>query len=374
MTDSIYLDHNATTTPREEALVAIRDALAMTGNASSVHRNGRLARRVIEDARDDVADLINADPNDLIFTGGGTEANNLALQGAPVDHVLVSAIEHPSVLQANAGAVILPVDENGLVDLAALDQKLAALEGRALVSVMCANNETGVLQPVSDVVKIAKDHGALVHCDAVQGAGKVALDASSLDVDLLTLSSHKIGGPQGVGALLVKAGLDIEARILGGGQERRKRAGTENVAGIAGFGAAAKASLNGFSEMAGLARLRDDLISGIRKLASTRIYGEAAPRLPNTICLSMPGVTAETQLMAFDLAGVCVSAGSACSSGKVEPSHVLAAMGVADEEALTAIRVSLGWTTTQADIKRFVEVWGTIFAKAGAGQSPAMVG
>jgi len=374
MTDTVYLDHNATTSVRPAALAAVCDALSLTGNASSIHRNGRLARRLVEDARDAVAALVQANPNDLLFTGCGTEANNLALQGSAVDHRFVSSVEHPSVLQACEQATNLAVDSNGVVDLEALDQMLAAADGRSLVSVMLANNETGVIQPVADVVRIARQHGALVHCDAVQAAGKIAVDMGALGVDMMSLSAHKLGGPQGVGALLVRAGLDITAQLRGGGQELRKRAGTENVAGIAGFGAAAMAAKQNLAQMATLSQWRDRLIDGVRHRAQVQVYGEAATRLPNTICLSMPGVTAETQLMAFDLAGICVSAGSACSSGKIEASHVLSAMGVSDEEALSAIRVSLGWDSQKSDVDRFVDAWAAIYNKAGAGYQRAMAG
>ncbi len=374
MNDTVYLDHNATTTIRPAAVTAITNALSLVGNPSSVHRNGRLARRIVEDARDEVAVLVGADANDVVFTGCGTEANNLALQGAPVSHWLVSAIEHPSALQAVEHIPLVPVDASGIVDSASLGELLGRMEGPVLVSIMLANNETGVIQPIEHLVEVAKSHGALVHCDAVQAVGKIPVDMARLGVDLLSLSAHKIGGPQGVGALIVKPGIDLVAQQLGGGQERRKRAGTENVAGIAGFGAAAKAALEGLDTMADLRQLRDQLISGVRRLASTQVYGEMSPRLPNTVCLAMPGVPAETQLMAFDLAGVCVSSGSACSSGKVEPSHVLAAMGVDDEEALTAIRVSLGWDTVGSDVERFIEVWGSIFAKTGVGGNRALVG
>lgn len=374
MTDTVYLDHNATTRLRPEALSVVSDMLAMTGNASSVHRNGRLARRAIEDARDQVGALVNANPNDVLFTGGGTEANNLALRGYNADLNLISAIEHPSVLQACDKFKSIPVNEEGVVDLTELDKMLSDADGRVLISVMLANNETGVIQPVSEIVRVAKTHAALVHCDAVQGAGKISVDMGELGVDMMSLSSHKIGGPQGVGALIVKAGLDLEAQLRGGGQEKRKRAGTENVAGIAGFGTAAGSALKKLDAMTHLVMLRDQIISGVRNLVSVRVYGEAAERLPNTVCLSMPGVTAETQLMAFDLAGVCVSAGSACSSGKIEPSHVLAAMGVDDNEALSAIRVSLGWDNTSADVEQFVDAWGAIYVKAGARQNRAMAG
>lgn len=374
MNNPIYLDHNATTAVRSAVIDAVCDALALTGNASSIHRNGRMARRVIEDARDDVAALVGANPNDVLFTGCGTEANNLAIRGVACTQRFVSAIEHPSILQASDGLVAIPVDGNGVIDLDALDQLLNGISGPALVSVMLANNETGVIQPVGEVVRIAKAHGALVHCDAIQGAGKIPIDMPALGVDLMSLSAHKMGGPQGVGALIVKAGLDLQPIVLGGGQERRKRAGTENVAGIAGFGAAAREAYQGLSQMAEIAAWRDRLISGVRNRASARVFGESAERLPNTVCISMPSVTAETQLMAFDLAGICVSSGSACSSGKVEASHVLSAMGVDDQEALTAIRVSFGWNSDESDVDRFIDAWGSVFAKAGAGSAQAMTG
>ena len=374
MNDPVYLDHNATTTVRPAAIEAVCDALALTGNASSVHRHGRLARRFIEDARDDVGRLVGANPNDVLFTGCGTESNNLALLGAKCENLFVSAIEHPSVLAVSDRAQIIAVDADGIIDLEALDRLLSTANGPSLVSVMLANNETGVIQPVSEVVRVAKERNALVHCDAIQGAGKIDVDMASLGVDMMSLSAHKIGGPQGAGALIVKAGLDISPLIRGGGQERRKRAGTENVAGIAGFGAAAREAIIGLDQMATLSDWRDQLIAGVRNRVSARVFGEAVERLPNTVCIAMPGVTAETQLMAFDLAGISVSSGSACSSGKVEVSHVLSAMGTSDDEALTAVRVSLGWNSSPGDVDRFVDAWGTIFAKTGAQSARAMTG
>ena len=374
MSDSIYLDHNATTTVRPVAIDAVRDALMLTGNPSSVHRHGRLARRMIEDARDDIGHLVGANPNDILFTGCGTEANNLALRGAPVDNYYVSATEHHAVLMANEKSQSIAVDDDGLVDLEALDRLLSAASGRSLVSIMLANNETGVILPISEVVRIAKEHDALVHCDAVQGAGKMAIDMAALGLDLMSLSAHKLGGPQGVGALIAKAGLDIAPILRGGGQERRMRAGTENVAGIAGFGAAAREATDGLDQMAQLSKWRDQLIANIRRLAPVRVFGEASERLANTVCISMPGVSAETQLMAFDLAGISVSSGSACSSGKIEASHVLAAMGVDDEEALSAVRVSFGWNSEAEDGQKFVDAWAKIYAKTGAMPAQAMAG
>jgi cysteine desulfurase len=353
--DPVYLDHNATTPMRPEAVAAVADANATCGNASSVHAWGRRARARIEDARESVAALAGARPEWVIFTSGGSEANNLALRGI-AGKIYASAIEHPSVLKARDDIVEIAVDADGWVRLDALP------ENAALVSVMLANNETGVSQPVARLSEIAKSRGALVHCDAVQAAGRIAFEMEWLGVDMLTLSAHKIGGPQGIGALIVKDGVHLDALVRGGGQERGLRAGTENVAAIAGFGAAATVARADLAQAQSLHRLRNRLESEIRAVApSAVVFGAGKPRLPNTSCIAMPGVSAETQLMAFDLAGIMVSAGSACSSGKVAKSHVLAAMGVADDVAETAIRVSLGWTTTEADIARFVMAWRDLY-------------
>jgi cysteine desulfurase len=374
MKDLVYLDHNATTTVRPAAIDAVCDALNLTGNPSSVHSHGRLARRVIEDARDNIGNLVGANPNDVLFTGCGTEANNLALRGTLAENYFVSTTEHPSILMANDKAKAIAVDTEGLIDIDALDALLSVANGKSLISVMLANNETGVIQPISEVVRIAKQYDALVHCDAIQGAGKIPVDMSCLGLDLMSLSAHKIGGPQGVGALIARAGLDMAPILRGGGQERRMRAGTENVAGIAGFGVAALEAYSGLGHMDSLSTLRNQMISGIRRYASVRVFGEAASRLPNTACIAMPGVSAEIQLIAFDLLGVSISSGSACSSGKVESSHVLAAMGVGADEALTAIRVSLGWSNTPKDVDNFINAWATIFSKSQAQPVQAMVG
>jgi cysteine desulfurase len=266
----------------------------------------------------------------------------------------------------DSGAVILPVDADGVVDLEALESALRDAGKPALVSVMRANNETGVLQPVAEVVAIAHRHGALVHCDAVQAAGKIPFDMTALGVDLASFSAHKLGGPQGVGALVLRQDMPLDAQNIGGGQERGRRSGTENVAGIAGFGAAVRAAHAGLASYARIAELRDELERRTAVLAQDRrVLGAGAPRLPNTSNLTMPGVKAETQVMALDLEGVAVSAGSACSSGKVSASHVIEAMGVPEDEALTAIRVSLGWSSTAAEVDRFVEAWRTVFERCG---------
>lgn len=352
-----YLDHNATTPVRPEAADAVARALTQHGNASSVHRFGRLVRHTLDEAREAVASLVGAAPANVVFTSGGTEANNQALQGFD-GPVLVSAVEHDSVLGARADARIVEVDADGALSLESLREILARDDGPALVSVMLANNETGVLQPLRDVVGLAREHGALVHCDAVQAVGKIRVSFEDLGVDMMSLSAHKLGGPQGVGALVVRDGLDPEPLLRGGGQERRRRAGTENVAGIAGFGAAARVAQDSPESIARLAGLRDDLEIRLQTAASdVVVHGVHAARLPNTSCIGLPGMTAELQVMQLDLAGVAVSAGSACSSGKVAPSHVLRAMGQDDAAAQSAIRVSLGWNSHAQDVDRFVDAW-----------------
>jgi len=371
MKNPVYMDHNATTAVRPEARDAVALALALTGNPSSVHGSGRTARRLVEDARDAVAALVGAEPAWVVFTSGGTEANNLALRVLPKRApILCSAVEHASVLSVMDGIVEIPVDGDGVVDLGALEALLAGEDTPALVSVMLANNETGVLQPVADVAALAHEHGALIHCDAVQAAGKMAIDFRTLGCDLMSLSAHKIGGPSGVGALVVTSGVEGDLALIpmlrGGGQERGRRAGTENVPGIAGFGAAARAAREGLTDFARLGRWRERIENRLRQRADSRVYGFGAPRLANTSCLTMPGVEAETQVIQLDLAGVAVSAGAACSSGKVEPSRVLAAMGVDANEAATAIRVSLGWNTTEDDADKFVEAWIQVYGQAQA--------
>jgi cysteine desulfurase len=356
---SVYLDHNATSPLRPGAFDAMVEALKLGGNPSSVHNTGRAARALIEKARRQVAALVGALPAEIVFTSGGTEANNLVLKGAGRRRVLVSAVEHDSVLKARACEVV-PVDGDGVVDLAALERLLAGAPEPALVSVMFANNETGVLQPVAEVVRLARRAGALVHCDAVQGVGKQPVDLHGLGVDYLSLSAHKFGGPTGVGALAVRAGAPFETDRKGGGQESNRRAGTENVSGIAGFGAAAEAATDGLD----VAKLRDRLEAELGKIAPQAVvYGASVPRLANTTCISMPGVRAETQVMALDLAGVCVSAGAACSSGKVNRSAVLTAMGIEPSDAETALRISSGWSTVPEDIDRLIAAWRDLYIR-----------
>lgn len=367
---SIYLDHNATTLVRPSVVAAMAEVMTAPTNASSVHAPGRAAREKLETARAQVAALVGANPRNVIFTSGGTEADNLALRGFGKRRLLVSAVEHGAVLAPSLlidpEAEILEVDSDGRVDLEDLDRKLAAIDGPALVSVMLANNETGVLEPVKDVAERAHKFDALVHCDAVQGAGKIPIDIEELGVDALSLSAHKIGGPQGIGALILRQDRPLDAQVVGGGQEKGRRSGTENVAGAVGFGIAAAEALAGLSHMAELAKLRDDLERRTGAIAPARkVYSEKVARLPNTSCLTMPGVQSQTQVMAFDLEGIAISAGSACSSGKVAASHVLEAMNVPSDEAMTAIRVSLGWNSTAADVDAFVAAWERIYRRSG---------
>jgi cysteine desulfurase len=357
-----YLDDNATAPLKPAVIDAVAAALGRVGNPSSVHQAGRAARRALEDARAAVAALVGAPPEAVLFTSGGTEANNQAVASGDGPK-LVSAIEHDSVLAAAPEAVRLPVDAAGRVDLER-SAKLLAAGAPTLIAVMLANNETGVIQPVAEIVRLAQRHGARVHCDAVQAAGKTAVDMAALGVDTLALSAHKLGGPQGVGALVLAHGMAPPSLLRGGGQERRLRPGTENLPGIVGFGRAAELALEERDMASRVATLRNRLEAEILVLApAAAVHGRTAPRLPNTSCIGMPGVSNQTQLIAFDLAGIAVSTGAACSSGKVGPSHVLAAMGVAPDAAASAIRVSLGWATTAEDVDRLVAAWGDLYAR-----------
>jgi cysteine desulfurase len=375
MPERVYLDWNATAPLRPEARAAMVAALDCAGNPSSVHNEGRAARRLVEEARERVAGLVGAAPNLVTFTSGGTEANMLALSPAletagskaRFDRLLVSAVEHPSVRAGGRfapGAVEeVPVTEQGVIDLAALAHRLAALTGqghRVLVSIMAANNETGVVQPISEAAEIVHQAGGLLHVDAVQATGRIPCNISDLKADLLTVSAHKLGGPQGAGALIRRdQALRPAALNKGGGQERGLRAGTENVTAIAGFGAAAEAAGRMLAADAShLTGLRQRLEAGLRAATpEVVIFGAEVERVPNTTLFALPGVQAETAVIAFDLDGVALSSGAACSSGKVQASHVLAAMGVSSELARGGLRVSLGWTTTDSDVDRFLNAW-----------------
>lgn len=373
-----YLDHNATSPVRPAVSAAVARALALPGNPSSVHAEGRAARAAVEDARERLGRLVGAAPARVVFTSGGTEAANAVLSGAlrrrgtpAPTRLLIGATEHPCVAAGHRfpaeATETLPVLASGLLDLAALEARLAALrDAVVLVSVHAANNETGVVQPLAEIVALARAHGrALVHSDAVQAVGKVPLDFSALGLDALTLSGHKFAAPKGVGALVLREDASLDAAFVrGGGQEGRRRCGTENLPGLVGMGAAAEiARLGRDAESLRLAALRDAAEEGVRARAPDAVvFGGHAARLPNTLSFAVPGLDAPTALIAFDLAGIAVSSGSACSSGRVARSPVLAAMGVSPALAAGALRVSLGWNTGEGDIARFLDAFERVVA------------
>lgn len=374
-----FLDHNSTAPLRPEVRVAVLAAMTC-GNPSSVHREGRLARAGVERARDQVAALVGGAPEGVVFTGSGSEANAAVLRpgalltasGRPVVHLLVGAAEHVSVLRGHgfpADSVdVVGVDAAGRVDLRHLSGLLSARPERATaVSVQVANGETGVVQPLAEVAALARSRDAAWHADAVQAAGRLPLRLDDLGADALTLSAHKLGGPMGVGALVFRPGRigPAAAFVRGGGQERGLRSGTENVPGIVGFGVAALVAGSDVDREAGrLERLRDRAEAAVLRLApGAVVFGEGAPRLANTLAFAVPGLRAETALMALDLDGVAVSSGSACSSGKVGRSHVLAAMGVPASLAAGAIRVSFGWDSSEEDVNRFADAFETMLQR-----------
>lgn len=368
MTKSIYLDFNATGIPTGGVLKAVDGYLQNTGNPSSVHHRGREARGFVDDAREAVAALVGVRSSAVIFTSGGTEANNQVLRALNAKTLIISAIEHDSTIGAAyaSGKEVfeIPVTSGGVVDLEALKTALAKAEAPVIVSVMMANNETGVIQPIKEIVKIAQGAGALVHTDAIQAAGRVPIDFNDLGVDMMTLSGHKLNGLSGVGALIFKPCVKINPLILGGGQEFGWRSGTENVPGIVAFGAAAMEAKSNLKNSSDIKHLRDELEAGILMMCrEMKVFGAVEERIYNTSCLAMPGVRSETQVMAFDLEGICISSGAACSSGKVRTSHVLTAMGVDKGIADCAIRVSLGWTTTSEDIAHFIMVWEGLYER-----------
>lgn len=362
-----YLDHNASAPLRPEALAAIGEALSACGNPSSVHGPGRAARARLETARRTIASLMTARAGDVIFTSGGTEANNLAIaaaRAAGVRRIIHAAFEHDAVT-APAAASGLPVEiwpvlSTGVVDMAWLEARLAGQdsEERLLVALMAANNETGVIQPVAEAGRLVREAGHLFHVDAVQIAGKAAFDFAGSLAHFAALSAHKCGGPMGVGALIAACDAGVSAQIRGGGQESYRRAGTENLPGIAGFAAALEAALSDDSEPARIAAIRDRLEARLSDArAGVTIWGADAPRLPGTSCLSAPGWMSEIQVIAMDLAGFAVSAGAACSSGKVRRSKVLDAMGAGEAHAQSALRVSFGWSSTQDEAEAFAAAY-----------------
>ncbi len=368
----IYADYNATAPPRPEAKAAMAAALELTGNPSSVHAEGRRARALLENARETVAGAIGACRDDIAFTSGGTEAVALALRGTQKAAgglaVLASAIEHDAVATIAGDVSAWPVTRHGIVDIDWLRMKAGQAAARSqppVVSLMLVNNETGVIQPVAEAAEIVHAVGGLIHCDAIQALGKIDVSIIDLDVDYLSLSAHKIGGPQGVGATYVRAGAPFLSIQTGGGQEFGRRAGTENLAGIAGFAAAAEAALGDMEHYQSLAPHRDRLESRVNAAApSLQVHGIGAPRVAGVSCFSVEGLPSETQIMGLDLAGFAVSAGSACSSGKVKPSRVLTAMGLGDSAVRSAIRASFGWASRPEDFDALADAWVKMAARA----------
>ena len=389
-----YLDYNATAPLRPEARAAVLGALDLTGNPSSTHEEGRNARKIVDDARANIASLIGASASEIVFTSGGTEAANMVLR-APWDIIVFSGLEHPAVLkpiEANdAETVEIPVTKDGLFDVEAWRQvasdRFPLSEAtdddgvgsakpehglKALLVLQFANNETGVIQPLQEAVTIARAHGICVFCDAVQAVGKVPIDVAALDVDYLILSGHKLGAPKGVGALIARGRSQTTPLILGGGQEKSRRGGTENVAGIAGLAAALEGATRDLARFGKLSALRDRLEQELSALTPGLVVaGCDAPRLPNTTTVCPPGRRAETLVIAFDLAGCAVSAGSACSSGKTNRSQALDAMGLPEAVSAAALRVSLGWETQPDDIDRFLDAWREAVVRPASGRNVA---
>ncbi len=376
MKERIYLDNSATTPLDAAVLEAMLPALGgIFGNASSIHLFGQEARAVVEEARRAVADLIGADTREVVFTSGGTESDNWALWGTlwggrrPGDHVVTTRIEHPAVLATCAAmekrgveVTQVPVDASGRVDPGAVAD--AVREGTILISVMHANNETGILQPVAEIAEIARKRGVPLHTDAVQSVGKIPVDVKALGVDLLSLSAHKIHGPKGVGALWIRRGTPIAPFLTGGAQERKRRAGTENVPAIAGFGAAARLAAERLPEMGGrVAALRDRFEQGALGRIPGGCVNGRGPRLPNITNVSFERLEGEAAVIALDLEGVAASTGSACSSGSLEPSHVLRGMGLRPEVVQSSLRFSLGRQNTEEEIDRALDILGKVVGR-----------
>lgn len=362
----IYLDYNATTPMKAQVHEIVASLLEGPANPSSVHVFGREARKIVEAARRQVAELVNAKADEVIFTGSATEANNMFLKGCGAERFLISAIEHASVLKsAPVVPEVIPVTPEGVVELAALEKMLASGTEKTVVCLMMVNNETGTIQPVRETAALCKKHNAVFFCDAVQAVGRIPVDMPGIGIDALSLAAHKIGGPQGVGALVLRKGLEVAPLLQGGSQEQNRRAGTSNVPGIAGFGKACELALSDMGNYQSLAGLRDLIEIRIRAAApdDAVIFGSQAPRVANTTVICLPGVTSDRQMMALDLEGIAVSSGSACSSGAVKPSHVLTALGATQDHATSALRISLGWTTTQDDVNAFLAAWEKMYAR-----------
>jgi cysteine desulfurase len=387
----VYLDNNASAPPFPGVIDAtVRAMRELCGNASSVHEEGRLARRVLEESRETVASFLGAAARELFFTSGGSESNNTAIRGVAFRtrercHVVVSAIEHPSVL-ATAEALraegcevsVIGCGASGVVDPSEVERAIGPRTG--IVAVMLANNETGVIQPIARIAEICAARGVHFHCDASQAAGRIPVDVAALGADSVAISAHKMHGPKGIGALFLRRGIELAPLVTGGAQERRRRAGTESVPLAAGFAAAAGLILADAEGEARMAALRDELETGVlAALPTARVYGKGAPRLPNTSSLGLPGHDAEGFVIGLDLEGVAISTGSACSSGRIAPSHVLLAMGFSEEDARSSVRISLGRLTASEDVRRAVDAIRIVLPRnrkepAGGGVAKATVG
>ncbi|MBJ7484865.1 cysteine desulfurase family protein [Brevundimonas sp.] len=378
----VYLDYNASALVRPEVLDAMTKALADNGNASAVHAAGRRARARIETARGQVAELVGADPTAVIFTSGGTEANAQGLASAlsreggaaGCERLIVCATEHPCIAEAAIASgkpvKVLPVDGRGVIDLTKLAELLAR-PGRAVVAIHHANNESGVIQPIAEAARLVRAAKGWLHVDAIQSAGKIAVDIRVLGADSLTLSAHKLGGPQGVGALVMREGLTAAKILHGAGQERGLRAGTENTPGIVGFGVAADSARAGLDGVAAHKPWRDAAEATVKAVGAT-IVGEGAPRLPNTLFLAVSDWDSPRQLITLDLAGIMVSGGSACNSGKTKPSRTILATGRLDL-ASGGLRASGGWGTTEQDWQRFADAWAAAYVAQRARQNERQV-
>jgi cysteine desulfurase len=366
----IFLDHNATTKLAPEALKKMNEVYQFPLNNSSIHQLGRQAKNLVETARSSLQNLLNAKNYEITFTSSSTEATNNVIFGSPCDKILFSGIEHSSVFNCRPEykkIIEIAALENGLISLEDLKNQLEKLEdANFLVSVMLANNETGAIQPIFEISKLVHQKGGLLHCDIVQAVGKIDVDLEKLNVDFASISAHKLNGPQGVGALLTRKGFEIKPLIFGGKQEKSKRAGTVNVAGVAGFGVACELASKRIPEYENVKKLRDFLEEQIFKIAGddVKIFSQNVPRLPNTSYIALKNVSSQTQLINFDLNGICVSAGPACSSGSTsEESRVLKAMNIAPEFSKSAIRVSLGKETKNEEITKFITVWQQFYQK-----------
>tara|TARA_B100000686_G_scaffold291030_1_gene318785 strand:- start:779 stop:1894 length:1116 start_codon:yes stop_codon:yes gene_type:complete len=359
-----YFDYNAATPLRAAAKEKLLEVIDHPCNASAVHQFGRKARTYVEEARRQVATALNTPPETVIFTSGAPESNNTVFMNYFDLPILVSAIEHPTVAKAVPDDITepVPVLETGVLDLEALEARLKSCEAPALISVIWVHNETGVIQPMDKISKLAKQYGAILHTDASQAVGKIDVDISAHGFDMVTVSSHKVGGPQGVGALIVRDGIEFAPLLVGGGQEKFRRAGTENAAGIAGFGAAIEDATKNIDTYENLRAYRDRLETAILEHApEAKIFSRDAERAPNTIMVCVPGLKADMMVINLDLEGFAVSSGSACSSGKVSPSRALQAMGASEEQALCAIRISMGWSTKEDEVTRFIDCWKRIY-------------